>query len=91
MAALRRMLITTRGRMLLISSPAGGGSYSHELYERAWTEEASGLERFTFIRVDGGWIPPSEVESNRATLFWQEYYASFESLVGPVSLSSPRL
>ena len=86
MAALRPMLSTTRGRMLLISTPAGGGSYSHELYERAGTEDASDWERFTFTSVDGGWIPPSEVESQRATmdatLFRQEYYASFESLVG---------
>ena len=86
MAALRPMLSTTKGRMLLISTPAGGGSYSHELYERAGTEEASDWERFTYTSVDGGWIPSSEVESQRATmdstLFRQEYYASFESLAG---------
>jgi len=86
MAALRPMLGTTQGRMLLISTPAGGGNYAHELYERAGTEEAVDWERFTFTSVDGGWIPESEVESQRATmdaaLFRQEYFASFETLSG---------
>ena len=86
MAALRPMLSTTKGKMLLISTPAGGGSFSHELYERAKTAEASDWEAFTYTSVDGGWIPESEVESQKATmdaaLFRQEYYASFESLIG---------
>ena len=86
MAALRPMLATTRGRMLLISTPAGGGNYAHELFERAGTEEAWDWERHVFTSVDGGWIPEEEVESQRATmdaaLFRQEYFASFESMVG---------
>lgn len=43
---------------------------------RAGTEEAYDLGLFTFTSVDGWWIPPSEVESQRATLFREEYYAS---------------
>ena len=86
LAALRPMLSTTRGKMLLISTPAGGGSAAHEIYERAKTADAVDWEAFTFTSVDGGWIPPEEVESQRATmdaaLFRQEYFASFESLVG---------
>lgn len=86
MAALRPMLSTTRGKMLLISTPAGGGSTAHEIYERAKSPEAVDWQAFTYTSVDGGWIPPEEVESQRATmdsaLFRQEYFASFESLVG---------
>lgn len=86
MASLRPMLSTTRGKMLLISTPAGGGSTAHDIYERAKSDEAVDWEAFTYTSVDGGWIPPEEVESQRHTmdssLFRQEYFASFESLVG---------
>lgn len=86
MAALRPMLSTTRGRMLLISTPAGGGSYSHDLFEKAKGDDAHDWEAWQFTSVDGGWIPPEEVDSQKATmdaaLFRQEYFASFESLIG---------
>lgn len=86
MAALRPMLSTTKGRMLLISTPAGGGTYSQELFERAKSADNPGWQAFQFTSVDGGWIPESEVEAQRATmdelLFKQEYYAGFMSLLG---------
>lgn len=86
MAALRPMLSTTQGRMLLISTPAGGGTYSQELFERAKTPEVHDWEAFQFTSVDGGWIPASEVEAQRATmdetLFKQEYFAGFMSHLG---------
>ena len=84
--ALLPMLGTTKGRVVFCSTPAGGGNFASELWERA--SNTPGWERWSFKSTDGGWIDESFVEEARATmdpLLWrQEFEASIESLLGAV-------
>ena len=85
-ASLLPMLGTTNGRVLFCSTPAGGGNFSAELWERA--KSTPGWERWSFRSTDGGWISPEFVEEAKATmdpsLFRQEFEASIESLLGAI-------
>ena len=84
--ALLPMLGTTRGRVIFCSTPAGGGNFAAELWERA--SNTPGWERWSFKSIDGGWIDETFVEEARATmdpLLWrQEFEASIESMLGAV-------
>jgi len=51
-ASLLPMLGTTDGRVLFCSTPAGGGNFSAELWERA--KSTPGWDRWSFKSVDGG-------------------------------------
>lgn len=85
-ASLLPMLGTTDGRVLFCSTPAGGGNFSAELWERA--KSTPGWERWSFKSTDGGWISEGFVEEAKATmdpsLFRQEFEASIESLLGAI-------
>jgi len=85
-AALLPMLGTTDGRVLFCSTPAGGGNFSAELWERA--KNTPGWERWSFKSVDGGWINQEFVEEAKSTmdpsLYRQEFEASIESLLGAI-------
>ena len=74
------------GSVIFSSTPAGGGSFSADLWERAGTEK--GWERWNFPSVAGGWIKPEYVEQAKATMdpsLWrQEFFGSIESLLGAV-------
>ena len=85
-AALLPMLGTTDGRVIFCSTPAGGGNFRAELWERA--KSTPGWERWSFQSVDGGWINQAFVDEAKATmdpsLFRQEFEASIESLLGAI-------
>ena len=87
--ALLPMLSTTNGTAIFASTPAGGGDFSAELYERAENTEV--WARWNFPSVAGGWIEASFVEEARQTMdpvLWrQEFYGSIESLSGAVYAS----
>lgn len=82
---IRPMLATTRGRALFIGTPKGFNHF-YDYYSKALT--AKNWERWTFKTIDGGYVPPEELEEIRndptTTDRWykQEYEASFESLAG---------
>lgn len=84
--ALLPMLGTTKGRVMFCSTPAGGGNFSSEIWDRA--KNTPGWERWSFQSIEGGWIDETFVEEARATmdplLFRQEFQASIESLLGAV-------
>ena len=84
--ALLPMLGTTKGRVMFCSTPAGGGSFAAELWDRA--KNTTGWERWSFKSTDGGWIDETFVEEAKTTMdpiLWrQEFHASIESLLGAV-------
>jgi len=61
-------------------------NWFHDLWEQA-TEQPD-WSTFSFTTIEGGNVPPDEVEAARRTLdertFRQEYLASFETLTGRV-------
>ena len=71
--------------MIFSSTPAGGGTFSAELWERAETVRMGAVE---LPSVAGGWIKPEYVEQARQTMdpsLWrQEFFGSIESLLGAV-------
>ena len=75
-----------KGQLLLASTPAGGGNYSHDLWERA--EGTPEWGRWSYSSTQGGWIDDKFVEQAKATMaleLWrQEFHATIESLVGAV-------
>ena len=85
-AALLPMLSTTDGDVIFASTPAGGGNFAAELWERA--AETPGWERWNYPTVAGGWVDPQWVEQRRTEmdpqLFRQEFYGTVESLLGAV-------
>ena len=84
--ALLPMLGTTRGRVVFCSTPAGGGNFASELWDRA--KNTPGWQRWSFKSTDGGWIDDTFVQEAKCTMdpiLWrQEFEASIESLLGAV-------
>ena len=84
--ALLPMLGTTRGEVLFISTPAGGGNFASELWERA--RNTPDWARWSFKSTDGGWIDDTFVQEAKCSMdpiLWrQEFEASIESLLGAV-------
>ena len=84
--ALLMRLGTTKGRVMVCITAAGGGNFASELLER--TRNTPGWEQWSFRSTDGGWIDESFVEEARAmmdpVLWRQEFEASIESLLGAV-------
>ena len=82
---LRPALSDRQGWALFIGSPKGFNHF-HTLWTRAFLLE--GWESFRFTTLDGGRVPPEEIETARAELdsrsFRQEYEASFEAMTGLV-------
>ena len=80
------MLATSRGDAIFASTPAGGGNFSAELWEKA--ADTPGWARWNFPTVAGGWVDPEWVMERRtemdASLWRQEFFGSIESLLGAV-------
>ena len=74
-----------QGKAIFISTPCGY-NFFHEWFEQAETEP--GWQTFTYNTIQGGNVPPEEVELARRTLdertFAQEFLASFETFSGRV-------
>ncbi len=82
---LRPALSDRQGWALFIGTPKGFNHF-HTLWTRAFIMD--GWEAFQFTTLQGGRVPPEEIEAARAELdprsFKQEYEASFESMTGLV-------
>ena len=82
---IRPALADQRGDAIFISTPAGFNHF-HEWYEQA--EAEPDWQTFAYNTIQGGNVPPEEVELARRTLdertFRQEFEASFQSFSGLV-------
>ena len=82
---IRPALADQRGSAIFISTPAGYNHF-HEWFEQA--DEEPGWQTFSYNTIEGGNVPPEEVELARRTLdertFKQEFLASFETFSGRV-------
>ena len=82
---IRPALADQRGHAIFISTPCGYNHF-HEWYEQADTEPD--WQTFSYNTIQGGNVPPEEVELARRTLddrtFRQEFLASFETFSGRV-------
>jgi len=83
---IRPTLSDKQGKALFTGTPKGVGSWSHELYTKALNED--GWSAFTFTTLEGGNVPPDEIEAARRDLdertFMAEYCASFLTYSGTV-------
>ena len=82
---IRPALADQRGSAFFISTPAGYNHF-HQMWEQA--AELEDWQTFSFSTIEGGNVPPEEVELARRTLdersFRQEFLASFETFSGRV-------
>ena len=87
---LRPALADKQGWALFISTPEGTASWFFDLYQFAG-EEDNDWKRWSYTTIQGGNVPPEEVEAARAQLdprtFRQEFEASFENLSGLVAIN----
>lgn len=82
---IRPSLSDKLGRALFISTPSGY-NWFYDLFSAA--QGRADWKTWQYTTLEGGHVPPSEIESARSELdertFRQEYEASFESLSGRV-------
>lgn len=82
---LRATLSDTGGRALFTGTPKGR-NWAYDLYKRGLDPDESDWASFSYTTVEGGNVPPEEVESARRELdeltFKQEYEASFVNFEG---------
>ena len=82
---IRPALADQRGSAFFISTPAGYNHF-HEMWEQA--ADLDDWQTFSYSTIEGGNVPPEEVELARRTLdertFKQEFLASFETFSGRV-------
>jgi hypothetical protein len=83
---LRPTLSDTGGKALFIGTPKGIGNWSYELYQQC--QHKDDWQSFTYTTLDGGRVPPEEVEAAKRDLdertFRQEYLATFETYSGRI-------
>jgi len=90
---LRATLSNTQGHALFISTPTGKSNWFYDLFMRH-TEDKDNWASFQYTSLDGGRIPPEEIEQARMDLdertFRQEFEASFETFVGRIAYNFSR-
>ena len=90
---LRATLSNTQGHALFISTPTGKSNWFYDLYMRH-LEDPGHWASFQYTSLDGGRIPPEEIEQARMDLdertFRQEFEASFETFVGRIAYNFTR-
>jgi hypothetical protein len=88
---LRPALADKQGWALFISTPEGTASWFYDLWNYAEEEGGADWQRWSYTTIQGGNVPPEEVEAARSQLdprtFRQEFEASFENLSGLVAIS----
>lgn len=84
---LRPTLSDKQGRALFIGTPKGIGNWAYEIYQNT-QDDPDSWASFTYTTLDGGNVPPEEVEQARKDLdertFRQEYMATFETFAGRI-------
>jgi len=85
---LRPTLSDKNGSALFITTPAGQGNWSYDLYQRGQQEHESEWKSWQFTTIQGGRVSEHEIEQARKDLdertFRQEYEASFETYSGQI-------
>jgi hypothetical protein len=88
---LRPALADKQGWALFISTPEGTASWFYDLWCYVEEDESGDWKRWSYTTIEGGNVPPEEVEAARAQLdprtFRQEFEASFENLSGLVAVN----
>lgn len=83
---IRPTLSDLQGHALFIGTPKGLGNFLFDLYSKGQTEES--WESFQYTTLQGGNVPPEEIESARRDLdartFEQEYEAAFVNYAGVI-------
>ena len=84
---LRPTLSDTGGSALFISTPAGKGNWSYDMYQKG-QQRLQGWQSWQYTTLDGGRVPVAEIEQAEHDLdertFRQEYLASFETYAGSI-------
>lgn len=84
---LRPTLSDKQGKALFIGTPKGIGNWAYELYQKE-EEDSENWSSYQFTTIDGGNVPPAEVEQAKKDLdertFRQEYLATFETFSGRI-------
>jgi phage terminase large subunit len=84
---LRPTLADKMGRALFIGTPKGIGNWAHDLYQMP-LENPEAWASYQFTTIDGGNVPPEEIESAKRDLdertFRQEFLATFETYAGRI-------
>ena len=88
---LRPALADKQGWALFISTPEGTASWFYDLWCYVEEDESGDWKRWSYTTIEGGNVPPEEVEAARSQLdprtFRQEFEASFENLSGLVAVN----
>ena len=88
---IRPALADKQGWGLFISTPEGTASWFYDLWCYVEDSNAQDWKRWSFTTIEGGNVPPEEVEAARSQLdprtFRQEFEASFENLSGLVAIN----
>ena len=88
---IRPALADKQGWGLFISTPEGTASWFYDLWCYVDDPLARDWKRWSFTTIQGGNVPPEEVEAARSQLdprtFRQEFEASFENLSGLVAVN----
>ena len=88
---LRPALADKQGWALFISTPEGTASWFYDLWNYAAESGGTDWARWSYTTIQGGNVPPEEVEAARGQLdprtFRQEFEASFENLSGLVAIN----
>ena len=86
-SVIRPSLSDQQGNALFTGTPKGVGSWSHDLFTKALNEQ--GWKAWQFSTIQGGNVPPEEIEAARRDLdertFQQEYEATFTTWSGVVA------
>ena len=88
---IRPALADKQGWALFISTPEGTASWFYDLWCYVEEDPTNDWKRWSYTTIQGGNVPPEEVEAARAQLdprtFRQEFEASFENLSGLVAVN----
>jgi PBSX family phage terminase large subunit len=80
---LRPTLSDKQGRAMFITTPLGQSNWAYDLFNRGTDPTEQQWASFQYTTLDGGNVPPEEVEQARQDLdertFRQEYMATFET------------
>jgi phage terminase large subunit len=85
---LRPTLSDTNGSAMFITTPAGQGNWSFDMYQKGQQEDDKEWASWQFTTLEGGRVSEDEIEQARRDLddrtFRQEYEASFETYSGQI-------
>lgn len=91
---LRPTLSDKAGKALFIGTPKGIGNWAYEIYQNT-QDDPLNWKSYTFTTIDGGNVPPEEIEQARKDLdertFRQEYMATFETFSGRIYYAFDRM